>query len=308
MSFTQEQIQDLYDQVEAVELPDGWSLRLRGGRDWYVAFGFETGQEPEVDGASKYLAEHYGVGNSVPGIVKLDGYDKAIEFIDAVAGASLDYEAVLKAAGMIHWDGWRDAISAYVEDAMPEDLPAEGDGLPYWQEDLVKVFGDAFTTTTVNSCTIYGSYSAIHLPETNGALLFAIMGATGGEAEVELGCIYEACAIADDSLEDILLRQLVCTNDTPYAYVRLDLMAACFLDPEAENAEYLEAAVRSEDFSRYYGRDVYVPGFPNRGCVDEQQEAVNEWCDAAGLPRWDIAEPFDFWHDDSFDEHGERRS
>ena len=310
MSFTQGQIQNLRNLTETVAegLPAEWALWMGREADWYVVIHFETGQEPEVDGTTRYMAEHYGVGNSVPGMAKFHDYDKAVEFIGAVAQApTVNYEAVLKAAGMIHYEGWRDAISAYVEDTEPESLPAECDGLPYWQEELVKVFGDAWTTTTVAEANAYGSHSHIHFPEAEGALLFAIMGDTGGETEVELGYIYTTCEITDGSLEDVLVRQLVCTNDTPYTYVRYDLMAACFLDPEAENAEYLEAAVRSEGFQNYYGRGVYVPGFPGRGRVDEQQEAVDEWCEAAKLPSWDIDEPFDFWHDDLFDECGERR-
>jgi len=237
--------------------------------------GFEVPGMPKVEGADRYLAIHYMTGPKLPGVAKFDTVEEALDFLDKFEKADVDYEKVLEFAEWVYRDGWRDAISAYVEDA--DELPAEADEKPYWLE--MPDFEDAELVTTVNSSTLYGSHGDIARPEES-AILVKILADVGGESHVEMAYLLEALETEEGSLEEYLALQLVC-NDGVYAFVRRDLMAAVWLLPVPENLKYLRVAVESEDFKSYYDDDGYGPG-------NERKEAIEDWLKA-------VEEEIDDW-------------
>ena len=246
MSFTDEEVQGLNTRVASMDLPEDWYVGLPRmlSNNWCAVFRFDCGDEPEVDPTSAYLAQNYGVGNAVPGCVKFYDYYKAMEFLTLVElyareSRPINYEAVLKAVQMIHYDTWASAVYTFAEE-WTVDLPVEAKGAPYWMEDLNRLFYGAELTTTVGESNAYGYAGDIVQPEDEAAILIATL-FDSSEGEVELAPILETCGIEDDSLEESLLRQLVCTNDTEYAYVRYDLMAAVWLNAVPENRGFLDA-------------------------------------------------------------------
>jgi len=250
------------------KLPEGYDVYLERTEP-EIVLGFEVPGIPKVESTeARYLAIHYMTGPKMPGVAKFNTVEEAFDFLDKFEQANADYEKVLRFAGQIHVDGWRDAIYAYAEDA--DELPAEADEKPYWVE--MPDLEDAELVTTVNASTLYGSYSDIAQPD-GAAILVKILADVGGESEIELAYLLEALEIEEDSLEEYLALQLVC-HFNGYAYVRRDLMAAVWLLPVPENLKYLGVAVESEDFKNYYDEDAYVYNAEN---INERRNAIEDW-------------------------------
>lgn len=253
--------------------------------DWHsIVFDFDHEEAPEVDGTARYMAENYStvVSTMVPGLVRVDTIEEAHEFLDLVENheGPIEYEKVLECAGAVHEQGWQDSIYTYVEEWVDE-LPAEACDAPEWFE--LGELSDAQLTTTIAGSTIYGSHGDIVFPKDDpDALLIKILGGRN-EAHVELEWVLEAFKI--DGLEALLVKQLLCTDGTT-AFVLTDLMGGIFLDTVPENAEFLEAAVTSEGFLRYYEDENYQG-------VDERLVAIDAWCEAVELPRYGTDE----WHE-----------
>lgn len=279
MSFTDGEVQALNAEVAGLVdvLPEEWYVGLPRmlSNNWCAVFRFDCGDEPEVDPVDNYLAQNYGCGSAVPGCAKFYDYEPACEFLELVrryaeSDRPIDYEAVLKAVHTIHHDTWADAIYAFTGEYATE-LPIEVDGMPCWLEDLNAVFYGAWLTTTV--AVPHGYSTWVSPPEDKAALLVASF-LDDSEGEIELAWVFESCGIENDSLEEALVRQLVCTNDTGYAYVHYRLIAGVWLSAIPENRGALRDAVNTEDFLHYYDGQAYEYG---RGWYNERTEAVRQW-------------------------------
>lgn len=279
-SYTQEELENLRAEIAHVSeaLPEDWYVALRDVQYSTLVFSFDFPGVPEVpDGVDKYLAVEYACvsPSTVPGFVNCDSLDEAYCFLTmvserAASGDPIAYDRVLKCAQSIEWSGLQHAISNFVEGAGPDELPAEADGYPEWMDDLGEL-GEAQLITTVNWSNVYGSHGTIAQPESDPNALLVEIVFGDSEAEEELECHLEAFEIAP--LEELLVRQLVCTNNTPYAYIRYSLMCGVFLAAVPENTEYLELA-QTEGFLLYYEESKYQYG---RGAINEREEAISRW-------------------------------
>lgn len=224
---------------------------------------------PSADPMTEYLARSYSVvSTGVPGFLKLEdiaAVDDLCDILEENGPTFPNGDVILSAYHHIHYSAWQDAIYSYVEDCRPEDLPATGDGIPYWRDDL-QWLADLFPTvdvyTTIGQADIYGRYSDIPLPTNGdeepilGAILVASLGDTGGESEVELEYFTEGLT----ALEGLLLRNLLCTAKSgDYAYVRRDLMGGVWAvyssddpddDPHAILADIIDQC--GDDMKGYY--------------------------------------------------------
>lgn len=217
---------------------------------------------PKADPASEYLARAYSVVRTgVPGFLKFAGLEAVDEFLAALEANGSQFPngaAIASAYNAIHYGAWRDAIYTYVEDCGPEELPATGDGVPYWRDDLqwlTDVWPDVDCYTTIGEADIYGRLSDIPRPaDVPNAVLVATLGATGDECEVQLDFYDETLT----ALERILLCNLLVTDRREKcAYVRYDLMGGVWAAP-SEDCENREAALEhimesaSDDMRQFY--------------------------------------------------------
>jgi hypothetical protein len=281
---TPEQLERLQARTLEIQekLGERWTLRGPRMGSWMLQWDLQwEGAFPEIDPTNKYLTQNYDCCSaSYPGLVKVDSYIEGYNFLSLLEAWSIltpdklpDIEKILGVHKMVLFDGHASAAYTYSDEYDPESLPCEVDGSLYWMEDINRVFRYADLITTADWCTIYGSYSAIPLPE-EPALLLRIFGDTGGESEVELEYVFEHFEIEPGSLEHLLALQLLCHQEGRYAYVRYDLIAAVWLAAVPGNLEYFEAAIEQDDFKRYYNTCRW------QDQESERDTAIREWLEA----------------------------
>ncbi len=251
--MNQQKVSELRARTAEVEalFDDSVSLALCRVSDMSLTFTFEWGNTPEVDFESRYLTLNYDCSPSmVPGLVRCDSVEEAHRFLNLVEARAPelpDYEKVLKAANGIVYDGLASAANTFSDEWDPESLPCEVDGAPYWHE----LSGKAEFVTTAGWSNLYGPHCDIPTPGEEASLLVKVIADVGSEGDVELAGVLDAYGVPEDSLEEFLVLQLVCHNDTPYAYIRYDIIAGIWLLPRPENRKFLEVMV-PDDCESYY--------------------------------------------------------
>jgi hypothetical protein len=226
---------------------------------------------------ARYLAINYVSAGSVPDVIKCSTVEEAHHFLGLLESQStLDYGKVLELVAAVNEEGWRDAVYRYAN-KYTTGLPIETDGMPFWLlEGPLSGFEDAEMVTTVAESSPYGHFAEIALPEDENALLVYII-FDDNEAEVELSYILETYGIDEDSLEEFLAEQLLYVHKN-YAYVRYCIIVGIWLPAVPENEEFLDVALDSRDFKRYYHE--YV-GYNEQ--VSEREAAYRNWLDASGV-------------------------
>ena len=256
--MNQQEISELEARTSEVEalFDDSVFLALRRVTGMSLTFDFTWGDTPEVNPESKYLAVNYDCSPAmVPGFVRCDTVEEAHRFLDLVearAPGLPDYGKVLGAANAIVYDALANAAYTFSDEWDPESLPCEVDGAPYWLE----LDEEVEFVTTAGWSSLYGGLEDIPVPKEEAALLVKVVPDIGAEGEVELARVLEAHNIPEDSLEELLVLQLVCHNNTPYAYIRYDIMAGVWLLPRLDNREFLDQATESRDCKYYYHGDL----------------------------------------------------
>ncbi len=269
-------------------LPDGW---VNYEREQYgtVAFSIELPGQPATADTCEYMDTEYLAlfPYAVPGIVHVEGYDAAVDFLNTLReGPTVDWKKCMAVYHTAHIQAWWDAVSTFLGDVDVDEngvpvIPTEGDGVPWWPDEL-RDFQHADAVTTVGYTDAHGTYSSIEPPEDEGCLPFWYYFDHNEGKEVDINYVLEAQKL--NPLEELLALGMLYTSDsfgTTYAYVQTEVVGACWLRPVPENLEYLEATVQSEAFDRYYttynedGEDdhpIAIAAF-----LDRVERALGEW-------------------------------
>lgn len=210
-------------------------------------------------GEREYLTKAYAAVTPVMSVgqVRCEDWAEAELFLTLLlerytSGRTIDPEVPTKIANAICLKGWREAVSACVEDADIKDLPIKEakisswiwEGIPYSDGELEQ----EHFLYTLEASDVYLGHPDDDLPAVEGCLLVQVYG-DDAEQSVELGekeerghrsTFKEYWGVEGSSLEAFLALQLLCHNKNlskefpDYAYIRYQLVGGIWLRPIPE--------------------------------------------------------------------------